>query len=63
MLEAVFLFGWFLYSSWRDNPKGWYLPFDSENVFNVGTVICQVAIVLAVLIAMNRWMARKTLGR
>ncbi len=52
--QAVILLGWFLYQSWRDDPAGWFKPFDPENVFNVGTVLFQFAVVLAVLIFANK---------
>ncbi len=52
--QAVILLGWFLYQSWRDSPTGWFMPFDPENVFNVGTVLFQFAVVLAVLIFANK---------
>ena len=61
-LEAVFLLGWFLYQSRLDDPAGWLRPFDAENVFNVGTVLFQIGIGLAVLIAANSWIAKKTMG-
>ena len=59
-LEAVFLLGWFLYQSRLDDPAGWLRPFDPENVFNVGTVLFQLGIALAVLIAANGWIVKKT---
>ena len=52
--QAVILLGWFLYQSWRDDPAGWFKPFDPENVFNVGTVLFQFAVVLVVLILANK---------
>ena len=52
--QAVILLGWFLYQSWRDSPTGWFMPFDPENVFNVGTVLFQFAVVLVVLIFANK---------
>ncbi len=59
-LEAVFLLGWFLYQSRLDDPVGWLRPFDSGNVFNVGTVLFQLGIACAVLIALNGWIVKKT---
>ena len=57
--EAVFLLGWFLYQSRLDDPAGWLRPFDPENVFNVGTVLFQLGIAFAVLIALNSWIVKK----
>ena len=59
-LQMAFLLIWFLYQSWKSNPKGWLLPFDSNNVFNVGTVLFQFAIVLGLLILFNKWIVRKS---
>ncbi len=60
-IQAVFLLVWFLYDSWLSNPEGWLNPFDSENVYNVGTVLTQFAIVLVVLLLANKWIVRKTI--
>ena len=57
--QAVILLGWFLYQSWRDDPAGWFKPFDPENVFNVGTVLFQFGVVLAVLIFANKAIAAR----
>lgn len=60
-VQAIFLIVWFLYIAWRADPENWLRPFDPENVANVGTVVFQFAIVLVLLLAINRWLARKTL--
>jgi len=57
-VEAVILLAWWLYQAWSWDPEGWLTPFAQENV---GTVLVQFAVVLAALIAANRWMARRTL--
>lgn len=56
-IEAVGLFIWLLYQAWRDDHAGWWLPFNPENVFNVGTVLFQLGIVLAALLVFNRRIA------
>jgi NSS family neurotransmitter:Na+ symporter len=58
-LEALVLLGWWLFQAWSWNPEGWLTPFAQENV---GTVLVQFAVVLAVLLAANRWMSRRTLS-
>lgn len=55
--EAAGLFLWLLYQAWRDDPAGWLHPFNPENVFNVGTVLFQLGIVLAALLVFNRRIA------
>ena len=60
--EAVVLTSWLLYQAWRDNPQGWLQPFDPGNIFNVGTVLCQVGVVLAVLLIFNRKLAASAQG-
>jgi NSS family neurotransmitter:Na+ symporter len=52
-VEAVVLVTWWLYQAWSWDPEGWLTPFAQENV---GTVLFQFAVVLAILIAANRWM-------
>jgi NSS family neurotransmitter:Na+ symporter len=57
-VEAAGLFFWLLYQAWQDDPTGWLHPFNPENVFNVGTVIFQLGIVLIALILFNRRLAK-----
>lgn len=59
-IEAVVLVVWFLYNSWKADSEGWLLPFNPNNVFNVGTVLFQFAVVLIVLLLANRWIVNKT---
>ncbi len=56
-VEAAGLFIWLLYQAWQDDPAGWLYPFNAENVFNVGTVLFQLAIVLVALLIFNRRIA------
>ena len=56
-VEALILLGWWLFQAWSWDPEGWLTPFAQENV---GTVLVQFAVVLAALIAANRWMTRRT---
>ncbi|HSL82005.1 MAG TPA: sodium-dependent transporter [Thermoanaerobaculia bacterium] len=58
-VEAVVLMVWWLWQARGWDPGGWLNPFQPETV---GTVLAQWAVVLAVLFAANRWLA-KTAGR
>jgi NSS family neurotransmitter:Na+ symporter len=55
-VQAVILLVWWLVQAWSWDPEGWLTPFAAENV---GTVLFQFAVVLAVLIAANRWAVRR----
>ena len=56
---AVVLLGWWLYQSASVySPDRWFDPFDP---FSVMTCLVQWGIVLAVFLALNRWMVRRTL--
>jgi len=57
-LQVVVLVSWWLISSISWDPE-WWNPFHSENF---GTVIFQWAIVLLILIFMNKFLVRKTLN-
>ncbi|NNG26079.1 MAG: sodium-dependent transporter [Ignavibacteriaceae bacterium] len=57
-LQVVVLVSWWLISSISWDPE-WWNPLHSENF---GTVIFQWAIVLSVLIFMNKFLVRKTLN-
>ncbi|MEM9552982.1 MAG: sodium-dependent transporter [Acidobacteriota bacterium] len=54
-LEAVVLLGWWL----RDRSEGWLDPL---GVYSVGTVLVQWTIALVALLALNRWLARRSVG-
>lgn len=56
-LEAVILLGWWLYQARGWDPTGWLDPLGVENV---GTILLQWGVVLAALLAGNRWLARHT---
>ena len=57
---AVVLLGWWLYQSASVySPDRWFDPFDP---FSVMTCLVQWGIVLAVFVALNRWMVRRTLN-
>ncbi len=58
-LQVVVLVSWWLISSISWDPE-WWNPFHSENF---GTVIFQWAIVLSVLIFMNKFLVKKTLNK
>ena len=55
--EAVALFCWLLYQSWSDDPQGWLIPFDPDNLVNVGTVLFQLGILVVLLLVFNRKLA------
>jgi NSS family neurotransmitter:Na+ symporter len=57
-IEALFLLVWWLFQAWTWDPEGWLTPFAQENV---GTVLFQFAVVFAVLLAANGWIARRSL--
>ncbi|MEL7060042.1 MAG: sodium-dependent transporter [Acidobacteriota bacterium] len=54
-IEALALLLWWL----RDRQPGW---LDPTGVFSVGTVLVQWAMVVAILLVLNRWLARRSLG-
>ena len=56
-LEALVLLGWWMYQSRGWDPEGWLRPFAVENV---GTILFQWGVVIAVLIAANRWLVART---
>ncbi|MEE9450010.1 MAG: sodium-dependent transporter, partial [Ignavibacteriaceae bacterium] len=58
-VQVVVLVSWWLISSISWDPE-WWNPFHSENF---GTVIFQWAIVLSVLIFMNKFLVKKTLNK
>lgn len=56
-VEAVVLLGWWLWEAARGKSfaEAWTLM----SSYNAGTVVVQFAVVLAVLLAANRWLARR----
>lgn len=56
-LQAVILMVWLLVDSAQGPPSEWLNPF---KIYNVGTVLAQFAVVLAVLLALNKWIAART---
>jgi NSS family neurotransmitter:Na+ symporter len=62
-VQMTFLLVWFMIQSYRDNPVSWLAFYDRDNIFNVGTVVWQFAIVLSTLIALNKWIVKKTLNK
>ena len=55
----IFLFVWFLYQAWDADPEGWLAPFATGSV---GTVLLQIGVVIAILIGLNKWIVKKTMG-
>ena len=59
LVEAVVLMGWWLYQAVNFRDLGaTFTPFSS---FNVGTLLVQWGIALGVFLALNGWLARKTI--
>ncbi|MEM6799930.1 MAG: sodium-dependent transporter [Bacteroidota bacterium] len=58
-LEMILLLGWFFYDSYKANPEGWLLPFDPNNLYNVGTILFQFALVMGALVLANKWIVKK----
>lgn len=59
-IQMVGLFVWMMYQSWQDNPVGWLSIYDENNIYNVGTILFQFAIVMGALILLNKLIVRKT---
>lgn len=55
-VEAVVLLGWWL---WEARGQGFAETWTLISRYNVGTVVIQFAVVIAVLLAANRWLARR----
>jgi NSS family neurotransmitter:Na+ symporter len=60
-VQMAFLLVWFMVQSYKDNPNGWLAFYDKDNIFNVGAVVWQFAIVLTALILLNKWIVKKTM--
>ena len=56
-LEAVVLMVWWFYQSVRG--QGWREALDPFSSFNLGTLLVQWAVVLALLLLANRWLGRE----
>ncbi len=61
-VQMIALLVWFCYSSWQENPETWLMPFAPDNLLNVGTIVVQWAIVLAILVLANNWLVKKSTG-
>ncbi len=57
MVQAVVLIGWWLWQVRGDDFSATWNPIAT---FNIGTVVAQWGIVLAIFIALNRWMVKRT---
>lgn len=58
-LEALVLLGWWFYQVRGRDLAGWLNPLREANV---GTMVAQWGVVLAVLLLANRWLATHTHG-
>ena len=56
-LEALVLLGWWFYQVRGEDLAGWLDPLREANV---GTMVAQWGVLLLVLLALNRWLARRT---
>jgi NSS family neurotransmitter:Na+ symporter len=57
-VEAVTLMIWWLWEA-RSWDTAWLHPFKAENV---GTVLFQLAVALAAVLLLNRWLVRRNAG-
>jgi NSS family neurotransmitter:Na+ symporter len=55
-VEAVVLLGWWLSFVWREGTVPWYDPLAGGSLANF---LLQWGLALALLVALNRWMARR----
>ncbi|MEL6252203.1 MAG: sodium-dependent transporter [Bacteroidota bacterium] len=55
-LEMILLMAWFFYGNISANPDSWYHIFSTDNT---GTVLFQFALVIGVLLLLNKWMVKK----
>ena len=55
----IFLLGWFTNDFYKSAPETWLHPFSSDNIYNVGTILFQWTIAIAVLMFLNKWIVRK----
>lgn len=65
VVEAVVLMLWWLWSAQVKGPDGatdWGATLTLLSPYNIGSVLIQWAVVLVVIIAANRWLARLTPG-
>ena len=56
VVQAVVLMGWWLWNARGEDPAATWTLFSA---YNVGTVLIQWAVALAVLISLNGWMVRR----
>ena len=59
-VEALALIGWWFWVAIQADPEGWWNPLRTESV---GTCLLQWGLGVVSLLALNGWMARKTLQR
>lgn len=57
LVEATVLVGWWFAQAAKG---GWRAALDPFSSFSVGTVLLQWGVILAVLVAMNRWLVRRS---
>lgn len=59
MVEAVVLIGWWFWQARSESVADTWSLF---RPFNVGTVVIQSAVVLVILLLVNRWLVHRTVG-
>jgi hypothetical protein len=59
-VEAVALIGWWFVQAWGQD--GWQANLTLFSTFNIGTTLIQWAVVLAILLLLNRFLVGKTLA-
>ncbi len=59
-LQALVLFGWWLYQSWGYDQES---PFDPFRRYSIGTVVLQISVACGLLLGANRWLARRSQER
>ncbi len=58
--QVLILVGWWFWQVIQADPQNWWNPFAPESV---GTCLFQWGVMLAIFIAINRFVAERTLGR
>ncbi|MBI4483137.1 MAG: sodium-dependent transporter [Acidobacteria bacterium] len=59
-LQVIVLISWWFWMAIQADPQDWWNPFRVETV---GTCFFQWGVVILVFLALNRWIADKTIGR
>ncbi len=60
VVESVVLIAWWFVQAWGE--EGWRANLTLFSTFNIGTTVIQWIIVLVVLLAVNRFLVKKSLA-